>query len=47
MTVPGASVAGVRWAAWKNGAVTASLTASVPGHQATTYLARIGLTQAF
>ncbi len=38
---------GVRLPTWKNGAVTASLTASVPTEGVTTYLARLGLTQAF
>lgn len=55
MTVPGVSVGrdwlevggGVRLPAWKTGAVTASLTASVPAEGVTTYLARVGLTQAF
>ncbi|MEP7031974.1 MAG: hypothetical protein ABI830_13645, partial [Pseudolabrys sp.] len=55
IAVLGASVAanwaevtgGVRWAAWKNGAMTASLTASVPAAQPTTYIARVGVMQAF
>ncbi|HEY6833266.1 MAG TPA: autotransporter outer membrane beta-barrel domain-containing protein, partial [Pseudolabrys sp.] len=55
MNVPGASVAqdwaeataGVRLPAWKNGAITASLTASIPADYATTYVARLGITQAF
>ncbi|HEX3440136.1 MAG TPA: autotransporter domain-containing protein [Pseudolabrys sp.] len=55
MNVPGASVAqdwaeataGIRLPAWKNGAITASLTASIPADYATTYVARLGVTQAF
>jgi uncharacterized protein YhjY with autotransporter beta-barrel domain len=55
LTTPGASVAqdwaeatvGIRLPAWKNGALTASLTASIPAAYATTYAARLGVTQAF
>jgi probable HAF family extracellular repeat protein len=55
LTTPGASVAqdwaevtgGVRWPIWQNGAMTASLTASVPTNFPTTYAARVGVTQAF
>jgi probable HAF family extracellular repeat protein len=55
MTATGASVAkdwaeataGVRLPAWKNGALTASLTASIPANFPTTYVARVGVTQAF
>jgi uncharacterized protein with beta-barrel porin domain len=55
MTVPGVTAAknafeiggGVRLPAFKTGAVTASLTASVPSEGVTTYLARVGLSQAF
>jgi hypothetical protein len=55
MSAPGASVAadwaevtaGVRLPAWKNGAVTASLTASVPANFPTTYAARVGASQTF
>jgi hypothetical protein len=55
MTATGASTAqdwadltgGVRLPAWKNGAVTASLTANVPANFPTTYQARLGVTQVF
>ncbi|HEY5378310.1 MAG TPA: autotransporter domain-containing protein [Pseudolabrys sp.] len=55
MSAPGASVAtdwaevtaGIRLPAWKNGAVTASLTASVPSNVPTTYAARLGVSQTF
>jgi probable HAF family extracellular repeat protein len=55
VSAPGGSVAkdwiettaGVRWPAWKNGAITASLTASIPANYATTYQARLGISQAF
>jgi len=55
MTVPGVAIGrdwlevggGVRVPTWTNGAVTASLTASVPADGVTTYLARVGLTQVF
>jgi probable HAF family extracellular repeat protein len=41
------ATAGVRLAAWTNGAVTASLTASVPAKGETTYAAQFGVSQAF
>ena len=55
MTVPGIATTkntfevggGVRLAAFKTAAVTASLTASVPSEGVTSYLARVGLSQAF
>jgi probable HAF family extracellular repeat protein len=55
LTAPGASVAqdwaeataGIRLPFWKNGAVTASITASIPAAHATTYVARLGVTQTF
>jgi probable HAF family extracellular repeat protein len=39
--------AGIRYGAWKNGAVTASLTASIPANAPTTYAAQFGVSQAF
>lgn len=39
--------AGVRLPAWKNGALNASVTASIPAAYATTYAVRAGVTQAF
>lgn len=55
VSAPGASVAtnwaevtgGIRLPVWKNGAVTASLTASVPSNVPTTYAARLGVSQTF
>jgi hypothetical protein len=55
ITAQGASVAqdwadvtgGVRVPVWKNGALTASLTASVPENYSTTHTARVGVTQVF
>ena len=55
LSVPGESVAqdwaeetvGVRFPAWANGALTASVTASTPADYATTYAARLGVTQTF
>jgi probable HAF family extracellular repeat protein len=55
MTAPGISSAkdwaeltgGVRLPVWNNGAVTASVTTSLVPHQPTTYVARLGVTQAF
>ena len=55
MTVPAAPVAkdwvdatdDIRLPAWKNGALTASLTASIPANYATTHQARVGVTQMF
>jgi len=55
VSAPGASVAtdwaevtaGIRIPAWKNGAVTASLAASVPSNVPTTYAARLGVSQTF
>jgi probable HAF family extracellular repeat protein len=55
MTAPGIASAtdwaeltgGVRLPVWNNGAVTASLTASVTPHQNSTYVSRLGITQAF
>ncbi len=55
LTAPGISsatgwgelTAGIRLPVRSNGAVTASLTASVPELQSVTYVARVGLTQAF
>jgi probable HAF family extracellular repeat protein len=41
------ATAGIRWPAWKNGALTASLTASIPANYATTYQARVGVMQMF
>ena len=41
------ATAGIRWPAWKNGAFTASLTASIPVNYATTYQTRVGVTQMF
>jgi hypothetical protein len=38
---------GVRYGAWRGGAVTASVTASVTPHQNTTYVTRVGASQAF
>jgi len=54
-TAPGLSSArdwaevggGVRLPAWNNGAVTASVTASITPNQTTTYVARLGVVQAF
>lgn len=54
-TVSGFSVAkdwaevggGVRLPAWTNGAVTASVTASLTPNQTTTYVSRLGVSQAF
>jgi hypothetical protein len=55
LNAPGSSVAqdwlettvGVRLPAWNNGAIVASVTASIPEEEATTYIARLGITQAF
>jgi uncharacterized protein YhjY with autotransporter beta-barrel domain len=55
VTAQGASVAadwaevtvGVRLPLWQNGAIIASLTASVPENFPTTYAARVGVTEAF
>jgi hypothetical protein len=41
------ATAGVRYDAWKKGAVTASLTASIPANAPTTYAAQFGVSQAF
>lgn len=38
---------GVRLPAWANGAVTASVTASLTPGQAVTYVSRLGVSQAF
>jgi hypothetical protein len=38
---------GVRLPAWNNGAVTASVTASIAPNQTTTYVSRLGVVQAF
>jgi hypothetical protein len=38
---------GVRLPAWNNGAVTASVTASIIPNQTTTYVSRLGVAQAF
>jgi probable HAF family extracellular repeat protein len=38
---------GIRWPAWKDGAMAASLTASIPANYATTYVARVGVSQMF
>ncbi|MCP4618306.1 MAG: autotransporter domain-containing protein [Bradyrhizobium sp.] len=54
-TAPGLSSAkdwaeiggGVRVAAWTNGAVTGSVTASITPNQTTTYVSRLGVSQAF
>ena len=54
-TAPGISSArdraeaggGVRLPAWNNGAVTASVTASIAPNQTTTYVSRLGVVQAF
>jgi hypothetical protein len=55
VSAPGETVAqdwlettvGVRLPAWTNGAITASVTASTPADYATTYAARLGVTQTF
>jgi uncharacterized protein with beta-barrel porin domain len=55
MTAPGISAAkdwaeltgGVRLRVWNNGAVTASLTTSLVPNQLTTYVSRLGFSQAF
>jgi probable HAF family extracellular repeat protein len=55
MTAPGISsatdwaelTAGIRLPVWSNGAITASVTTSLVPHQATTYVSRLGVTQAF
>ncbi|MBS0535506.1 MAG: autotransporter domain-containing protein [Proteobacteria bacterium] len=41
------ATAGVRWQAWRNGFVSASVTAAVPVSYAATYQVRLGLTQTF
>lgn len=41
------TTAGIRFGAWKNGAVTASLTASIPAKAPTTYVTRLGISRAF
>jgi len=54
-TAPGLSSAedwaeaggGVRLPAWNNGAVTASVTASITPNQTTAYVSRLGVVQAF
>jgi hypothetical protein len=55
VSAPGESVAadwlettvGVRIPAWTNGAITASVTAAIPTKEETTYVTRLGITQAF
>jgi hypothetical protein len=55
MTVSGLSIAkdwaeisgGVRYGAWKGGAITTSLTASVVPDQTTAYVSRVGISQSF